>query len=164
MIIGAGLERSNIRDGGEDFVLLGSDCMSLLLGDQLVTHTVLLRDGLSLVSLAVGSRELWQIASQILVSTVRVKFVELGLFALEVDLAVVGAAEGLVDIHSVKRVVESASGSAHKSHDSLRLVRVLMNGRSVLSVRSTAVREMRRVMWVIATLSHGDTEHRGEDS
>ena len=172
MIIGAGLERSHVRDRGEDFVLLGSDCMSLLLGDKLVAHTVLLRDGLSLVSLSVGSREFWQIASQIMVRTVGVKFVELGLFALEVDLAVVGATEGLVDIHSVKRVVESASGSSHKFHDSLGLMRVVMSGRSVLSVRSmvrcmvrnTAVWEVRGVMWVVATLCHGDTEHRGEDS
>jgi hypothetical protein len=125
--------------------------MSLLLGDQLVTHAVLLWDGLSLSSLAGGIRELRHIASQILVSTVRVKFVELGLFAMEVDLAVEGAAEGLVDIHSVKGVVESASGSTHHPHDSLGLMRVVMSGRSVFSVRSmvrnmvrsTAVRELR---------------------
>ena len=99
-----------------------------------------------------------------MVRAVGVEFVELGLLAPEVDLAVEGATEGFVDVHSVERVVESAPRSAHKSHDSLRLVRVLMNGRSVVSVRSTAVREMRGVVWVIATLSHGDTEHRGEDS
>ena len=56
--------------------------------------------------------------------------VVLGLTALEVDWAIKGAAERLADIHTVKRVVESASGPLHDLHEGSRSVRIMRRVRS----------------------------------